>query len=202
MKTFFKALVLGTAVIATLATTVETSSAGDWNRRGFHGRYWHHGPGWRGRWAAAGIIGLTAGVIVGEALSHPRHDRVYVDDPNDVGPDDDYVGPVDGNVDPDDPAYAPQHDRHHVSRTAQDDQYQDDPDEAGPMDDQAQDDGYFPDRPQKQTTHRNSDVAEQGTLQPWTAKWRTYCKQRFSTFNSSTGTYAGYDGKQHFCTAG
>lgn len=202
MKKLTKTLILGVAVIATLASTVEVSSAG-WRDRGFHGRYWryHHGPGWRGRWAAAGIIGLTAGVIVGEALSQPR-ERVYVDE-GDPGPDAEYVGPADGNVDPDDPDYAPPR-AHHVVRTAPDDQYQDsgDPDDTGPIDDQADNEGYFPDRPQREhVTHRNTDMAQQGTLQPWTAKWRNYCKQRFSTFNSTTGTYAGYDGKQHFCTA-
>jgi hypothetical protein len=80
-------------------------------------------------------------------------------------------------------------------------------DDQNQMDDQAQDDNYFPDRPEKrQHTTRNNDrsndVAQQEALEPWTAQWRTFCKQRFSSFNATTGTYKGYDGKSHFCTAG
>jgi hypothetical protein len=202
MNTFTKALILGTIAATTLATTFETAAAGDryWRNRGFHGRY-HHGPGFAGRAVAAGVIGLAAGVVLNEALSEPRvvyrERRVYVDP--DAGPDVEYIGPVDGT---EDPGYGedvlPRTPRH-VQQSDNDDQYRADPDQ---MDQQAEDENYFPDRPDKHRQTRNEDVAQQGNLEPWTARWRTYCKQRFSTFNATTGTYTGYDGKSHFCTSG
>lgn len=203
MNKFTRAIILGTVAIATLASTLEIASAGDvnWRNRGWHGHQgwrYHNGPGWRHGGVAAGIIGgLAAGVIVGEALQ-PR--VVYRERPVYVEPDVEYIGPVDGAAYPDDQDYVQPRDHRRVDQSQRDDRYQDD--DQGQMDDQAQDDGYFPDRPQKQRTDRNSDVAQQGALEPWTAQWRSYCKQRFSTFNSTTGTYKGYDGKSHFCTAG
>jgi hypothetical protein len=203
MNKLTKAIILGSVALATITSTVETASAGDrmWRNRGFHDRGWHghRGPG-AGRWVAAGVLGLAAGVIVNEALSEPRvvyRERpVYVDPDN--GPDE-YLGPVDGVMDPDDGDYVLPRNQHRVERSNRDEQYQGDPDQ---MDQQAQDENYFPDRPQKQRNARNQDVAQQGTLEPWTAKWRTYCKQRYSSFNATTGTYQGYDGKSHFCTSG
>lgn len=38
-----------------------------------------------------------------------------------------------------------------------------------------------------------------GAPEPWTAEWRRYCEQRYRSFNAITGTYRGYDGKDHFC---
>ena len=217
MNKFTKALILGTAAIATLAATMEIAPAADWQNRGFRGHPWryHHGRYIHGGVAAGIIGGLAAGVIVGEALSEPR--VVYrerpdvVDEPVYVDRDaPEYVGPVDEAQPEDDTyveerttqrrVYQTQRDVYTQRNVYQDDQGQmDDQDQMG---EQAQDENYFPDRPQKQHTRRNTDVAEQGTLQPWTAKWRTYCKQRFTSFNATTGTYTGYDGKSHFCTAG
>lgn len=209
MHKFAKTAILATAVIASLATTFEAASAGDRWRRGFHNHGWryHHGPGFRGRWAAAGVLGLTAGVIVGEALSQPRvvyrerpdvvvHEGPYAD------PDaaDEYVGPVDGD-DPDDDVYVAPRDHSRVYQSQRDDRYQGD--DEGRMDEQAQDDNYFPDRPAKEHKRPTKNtVTAEVKLEPWTAKWRTYCKQRFPSFNATTGTYKGYDGKSHFCTSG
>ncbi|OJT96565.1 MAG: hypothetical protein BGN83_22120 [Rhizobium sp. 63-7] len=39
-------------------------------------------------------------------------------------------------------------------------------------------------------------------LRPWSGAWRRYCSQRYRSFDPSTGTYVGYDGREHFCTAG
>lgn len=40
-----------------------------------------------------------------------------------------------------------------------------------------------------------------GSLEPWTASWYNYCDDRYRSFNPKTGTYRGYDGKDHFCVA-
>ena len=39
-------------------------------------------------------------------------------------------------------------------------------------------------------------------LRPWSPEWMRYCYDRYATFDSRTGTYVGYDGARHFCTAG
>lgn len=39
-------------------------------------------------------------------------------------------------------------------------------------------------------------------VRPWSQAWRRYCSQRYRSFDPSTGTYVGYDGREHFCTAG
>lgn len=201
MNKFTKAVILGTAAIATVATTVEFASARD----RYHWRY-HHGRHFHNRAVAAGVLGVTAGVLVGTALAQPRvvyrerpvvvddeapvyadPDRVYVE------PEAEYLGPVEGYAEPDDSEYvrpgADDYARPRDNRPAYDDE----------ANNQAEDENYFPDRPAPR--QRRDDVA-QGTLEPWTAEWRSYCKQRFQSFNATTGTYTGYDGKSHFCTAG
>ncbi|MHA7968520.1 BA14K family protein [Rhizobium sp. CAU 1783] len=39
-------------------------------------------------------------------------------------------------------------------------------------------------------------------VEPWTAEWYDYCAARYRSFNARNGTYVGYDGRAHFCTAG
>lgn len=38
-------------------------------------------------------------------------------------------------------------------------------------------------------------------LRPWSPEWRRYCYDRYASFDGRTGTYIGYDGGRHFCTA-
>ena len=38
-----------------------------------------------------------------------------------------------------------------------------------------------------------------GSYEPWTAGWRSWCSARYRSFNADTGTYRGYDGRDHFC---
>ena len=38
-----------------------------------------------------------------------------------------------------------------------------------------------------------------GGYEPWTDAWYDYCEARYRSFNPRTGTYRGYDGKNHFC---
>ncbi|MEI3851526.1 MULTISPECIES: BA14K family protein [Ensifer] len=40
------------------------------------------------------------------------------------------------------------------------------------------------------------------SLEPWTPAWYRYCSQRYRSFDSDSGTFVGYDGRSHFCTAG
>jgi hypothetical protein len=40
------------------------------------------------------------------------------------------------------------------------------------------------------------------SLQPWSRGWYDYCRNRYRSFNPRTGTFFGYDGREHFCTAG
>ncbi len=36
-------------------------------------------------------------------------------------------------------------------------------------------------------------------LRPWSRSWMRYCSQRYRSFDPSTGTYVGYDGRERFC---
>ncbi|MGY5805449.1 BA14K family protein [Rhizobium hainanense] len=38
-------------------------------------------------------------------------------------------------------------------------------------------------------------------LRPWSPAWMRYCYDRYRSFDSRSGTYVGYDGMRHFCTA-
>jgi hypothetical protein len=40
-----------------------------------------------------------------------------------------------------------------------------------------------------------------GGVEPWTPEWYSYCSDRYRSFNARSGTFTGYDGQQHFCTA-
>lgn len=35
--------------------------------------------------------------------------------------------------------------------------------------------------------------------EPWTKGWYNYCDNRYRSFNPRTGTFRGYDGRDHFC---
>lgn len=37
--------------------------------------------------------------------------------------------------------------------------------------------------------------------EPWTAAWYDWCESRYRSFDAGTGTYRGYDGRDHFCVA-
>jgi len=39
-------------------------------------------------------------------------------------------------------------------------------------------------------------------LRPWSPEWRRYCYDRYASFDGRSGTFVGYDGARHFCTAG
>lgn len=50
---------------------------------------------------------------------------------------------------------------------------------------------YYPAAPR--TVHSG------GRFEPWTRSWFRYCENKYRSFNASTGTYRGYDGRDHFC---
>lgn len=126
----------------------------------------------RGDAVAAGVIGLAAGAIIGGALaSEPEPEVVYR--PRRV-----YVEPEPVYVEP-----APRH--VYVEPDDVDEDY------AAP----GQDEDYYPRAPAPRQVN-----ASAGTLEPWTARWRAYCADRYQSFNARTGTYKGYDGQDHFCT--
>lgn len=52
---------------------------------------------------------------------------------------------------------------------------------------------YYPDQPRA--------VRSGGSFEPWTQSWLRYCTNKYRSFNASTGTYRGYDGRDHFCVA-
>lgn len=38
-------------------------------------------------------------------------------------------------------------------------------------------------------------------MEPWTPEWYQYCSDRYRSFKPRSGTFTGYDGVEHFCTA-
>ena len=40
-----------------------------------------------------------------------------------------------------------------------------------------------------------------GGLEPWSNEWYRYCESRYRSFDPRSGTFVGYDGREHFCTA-
>ncbi|WP_137155802.1 BA14K family protein [Rhizobium sp. FKL33] len=158
--------------IAALAAT-----AGSFQFAAAGDRYynWRYGPRHHhhGDAVAAGVIGLAAGAIIGGALaSDPEPEVIYR--PRRV-----YVEPEPVYVEP-----APR--RVYVEPDVVEEDYvepQRDPD-------------YYPNRPARSRI----DVSTGGALEPWTARWRAYCADRYQSFNARTGTYKGYDGQDHFCT--
>ncbi|WP_421857612.1 BA14K family protein [Oricola sp.] len=42
-------------------------------------------------------------------------------------------------------------------------------------------------------------ITYESTLEPWTRGWYRWCDDRYRSFNPRTGTFRGYDGRDHFC---
>lgn len=53
---------------------------------------------------------------------------------------------------------------------------------------------YYPQAPARVTY-------QSAGFEPWSRSWYNYCSQRYRSFNAQTGTYRGFDGADHFCTA-
>ncbi|WP_159948575.1 BA14K family protein [Rhizobium sp. 18065] len=61
-------------------------------------------------------------------------------------------------------------------------------------------DDYPPPPPPRRSVYQERRVSY--GVEPWTPEWYDYCSNRYRSFNSRSGTYVGYDGMSHFCTAG
>lgn len=59
---------------------------------------------------------------------------------------------------------------------------------------------YYPE-PEPRVIYRRQPVYTP-SYEPWTQSWYDYCSQRYRSFNPRSGTFIGYDGREHFCTAG
>jgi hypothetical protein len=59
---------------------------------------------------------------------------------------------------------------------------------------------YYPE-PEPRVIYRRQPVYAP-SYEPWTQSWYDYCSQRYRSFNPRSGTFIGYDGREHFCTAG
>lgn len=59
------------------------------------------------------------------------------------------------------------------------------------------DDGYY-DQPRYV---QRAPVRVRYAMEPWTREWFRYCSDRYRSFDARTGTFTGYDGRQHFCNA-
>lgn len=63
---------------------------------------------------------------------------------------------------------------------------------------------YFPDAPDDDYIEPGVVYANRGytrSVEPWTREWFRYCGQRYRTFDRDSGTFMGYDGREHFCIA-
>lgn len=57
--------------------------------------------------------------------------------------------------------------------------------------------GYYP--PAPAAPRGPKVITYASTLEPWTRDWYEWCDDRYRSFNPETGTYRGYDGRDHFC---
>ena len=56
--------------------------------------------------------------------------------------------------------------------------------------------GYYPPAPRRGGDHV---ITYSGSLEPWSPGWFDWCDKRYRSFNRQTGTFRGYDGRDHFC---
>lgn len=60
---------------------------------------------------------------------------------------------------------------------------------------------YYPPTPARGNYNQTYNQNYQGGYQPWSREWYNYCSQRYRSFNAQSGTFRGYDGRDHFCVA-
>lgn len=60
---------------------------------------------------------------------------------------------------------------------------------------------HYPQAPRKAhrqiRRHQSSQQAQR--YAPWSKSWYNYCDNKYRSFNPRTGTFRGYDGRDHFC---
>jgi hypothetical protein len=61
---------------------------------------------------------------------------------------------------------------------------------------------YYDDAPRR-VYYRPAYVYERpvyvGGYEPWSRSWYRYCSNRYRSFDPQSGTFVGYDGREHFC---
>ncbi|MGF0538701.1 BA14K family protein [Agrobacterium sp. ES01] len=57
-------------------------------------------------------------------------------------------------------------------------------------------------RPAPVYANEYPSASYRGDLEPWSPEWYRYCSDRYRSFNPRSGTFIGYDGRSHFCSAG
>ena len=200
------ALALAASFAVSTALPVATATAGERDWRGHGGSHDRHYDGSRyrydrkgrryvrnnnGDWVLAGLLGLAVGAIIADQSNRDREERVYVyeDDPY--------------------PAYGSRREYPSPRDSAYDERFSDDYDYDTY--------GSVQRRPLASVPPParlgNSSPASGGdaprviryedemklTYEPWTPEWRDWCDAKYRSFKASTGTYRGYDGKDHFC---
>jgi BA14K-like protein len=63
-------------------------------------------------------------------------------------------------------------------------------------------DDYYEPRPVRRYYVQRSyeePVYARRSLEPWSREWYRYCQNRYRSFDPGTGTFMGYDGREHFC---
>lgn len=55
----------------------------------------------------------------------------------------------------------------------------------------------YPDAPRR--VYQDQVISYDDGVEPWTREWFRYCSNRYQSFNAETGTFRGYDGRDHFC---
>jgi hypothetical protein len=65
------------------------------------------------------------------------------------------------------------------------------------------DDYYYEPRPVRRYEYVRPAYRERvyirGSVEPWSREWYRYCSSRYRSFDPNTGTFVGYDGREHFC---
>jgi len=184
-----------TMAAAMLTTTILPLSSADAGGRKHHRKH-HRQNHYNGDVIGAGIIGLALGSIIIGSNDHRRRraDHIYQELP---------AYPPPGYV------YGYQPDYYVVPEVIVERPYPQDyrynPPEVRPEYHRRNDDFNKP------REHRKASKSEprvityeeamnnNKTAEPWTPAWLSYCRSKFRSFNASSGTYLGYDGKRHFC---
>ncbi len=191
---FIKATAITLAATLAMSAFIPVTSANAGGR--------HHDK--TGKIIAAGIIGLAIGAIVADSHQQRRRraDRVYYDTPRYAPP-----RPV---VTYNEPRFVPQAPQYNDDYN---DSYNDNnydnrnayrqPTNIAPRHNRG---GYRKAyQPAPVSNYNEPKVItynqEMGAAEPWSAGWYSYCRSKFRTFNAKTGTYHGYDGRDHFCVA-
>lgn len=58
---------------------------------------------------------------------------------------------------------------------------------------------YYP--PAPEAVYVQAPAYAPAPIRPWTRDWYAYCADTYGSFDPARGTYVGYDGEEHFCTA-